>query len=181
MLTRRHRQPGLVCQRFCWERTGRHLSYDSSREPNATHIAGRVAHDDLIGMPWGTQVTSHLGEPLRLLRPSTDDIVRNLKRSTQIVYPKDAGHILMKLSIAPGCREIEEGTGSGGLTLVSAQTVHRTGWVMSYETRPAVQQLARENLEQLGLSEYVNFRERDIAEGFEEHGVDGLILDVAVP
>lgn len=142
---------------------------------------GTIAHDDLIRLPWGTQGTTHLGEPLRLLCPSTDDIVRKLKRSTQIVYPKDAGYILMKLNIAPGCRVIEAGTGSGGLTLVFAQTVHPTGRVISYEARPGIQQLARENLEQLGLSQYVAFKERDIADGLEEHGTDALFLDVANP
>ncbi|MCK4315248.1 MAG: tRNA (adenine-N1)-methyltransferase, partial [Anaerolineae bacterium] len=82
-----------------------------------------VTHDDLIGAPWGMRVSTHLGYPLLLLRPSTDDIVRNLKRTTQIIYPKDAGYILIKMSIAPGCHVVEAGTGSGGLTLVFAQAV----------------------------------------------------------
>jgi tRNA (adenine57-N1/adenine58-N1)-methyltransferase len=142
---------------------------------------GTIAHDDLIGLPWGTQVTTHLGETLILLRPSTDDMVRNLKRSTQIVYPKDAGYILMKLNVAPGCRVIEAGTGSGGLTLVFARAVHPTGQVISYEVRPEIQELARENLKELGLDAYVVFRERDIGEGFDERGVDALFLDVANP
>ena len=142
---------------------------------------GTIAHDDLIGLPWGTQVSTHLGDPLILLRPSTDDMVRNLKRSTQIIYPKDAGYILMKLSIAPGCRVIEAGTGSGGLALVFARAVHPTGRVISYEARPEIQELARENLKQLGLDSYVDFKERDIAEGFDERGVNALFLDVANP
>jgi len=142
---------------------------------------GTIAHDDLIGLPWGTQVSTHLEEPLTLLRPSTDDIVRNLKRSTQIIYPKDAGYILMKLNIAPGCQVIEAGTGSGGLTLVFARAVHPTGRVISYEARPEIQELAQENLKQLGLDSYVVFKKRDIAEGFDERGADALFLDVANP
>jgi tRNA (adenine57-N1/adenine58-N1)-methyltransferase len=152
-------------------------------EPGAefhTH-RGTIAHDGLIGLPWGTQSTTHLGVPLLLLRPSTDDLVRNLKRTTQIVYPKDAGYILMKMSIAPGCRVIEAGTGSGGLTLVLAQAVRPDGCVISYDERPDVQQLARENLEQLGLAEMVTFKERDIAAGFDERGVDALFLDLPNP
>lgn len=142
---------------------------------------GTIAHDDLIELPWGSQVSTHLGESFILLRPSTDDLVRNLKRSTQIVYPKDAGYILMKLDIAPGCQIIEAGTGSGGLALVFARAVQPTGHVISYEARPEIQELARENLEQLRLSEYVVFKERDIADGFDERGVDALFLDVANP
>jgi tRNA A58 N-methylase Trm61 len=40
----------------------------------------------------------------------------NTKRNTQILYPKDIGYILITLGIGPGCRVIEAGTGSGGLT-----------------------------------------------------------------
>ena len=142
---------------------------------------GVVPHDSLIGSPWGTQLSTHLGYPFLLLRPSTDDLVRNLKRITQIVYPKDAGYILMKMSIIPGCRVIEAGTGSGGLTLVFAQAVSPTGRVYSYEVRPEMQRLARNNLEQLGWAEFVEFKARDIAEGFEECGADALFLDVPTP
>ena len=142
---------------------------------------GVVAHDDLIGTPWGTQLSTHLGYPFLLLRPSTDDLVRDLKRTTQIVYPKDAGYILMKMRIVPGCRVVEAGTGSGGLALVLAQAVSPTGRVYSYEIRPEMQQLARRNLAQLGLSEFVEFRQRDAGEGFDEGDVDAVFLDLPVP
>jgi len=142
---------------------------------------GVIAHDDLIGIPWGTQIATHLGHPVLLLRPSTDDLVRDLKRTTQIIYPKDAGYILMKMSIAPGCRVVEAGTGSGGLTLTFAQAVSPTGRVYSYEVRPEMQRLARRNLEQLGLAAFVEFKLRDISEGFDEGDADALFLDLPTP
>ena len=142
---------------------------------------GLVVHDDLVGTPWGTQLSTHLGYPFLLLRPSTDDLVRDLKRTTQIVYPKDAGYILMKMRIVPGCRVIEAGTGSGGLTLIFAQAVSSTGCVYSYEVRQEMQQLARRNLEQLGLTKSVEFKLRDIAEGFDERDANALFLDVPNP
>jgi len=142
---------------------------------------GVVNHDDLIGTPWGTQLSTHLGYPFWLFRPSTDCLVRDLKRNTQIVYPKEAGYILMRMRIAPGCRIVEAGTGSGGLTLVFAQAVGPTGRVYSYEVRPEMQQLASTNLEQLGLAEFVEFKLRDVAEGFDERDVDALFLDLPNP
>jgi tRNA (adenine57-N1/adenine58-N1)-methyltransferase len=142
---------------------------------------GVVAHDDLIGTPWGARPSTHLGYPFLLLRPSTDDLVRNLRRTTQIVYPKDAGYILLKMCITPGCRVIEAGTGSGGLALVFAQAVSPGGRVYSYEVRPEMQELARANLEQLGWAEFVEFKLRDIAEGFDERDVDALFLDLPNP
>jgi tRNA (adenine57-N1/adenine58-N1)-methyltransferase len=142
---------------------------------------GMVSHDDLIGTPWGAQLSTHLRYPFVFLRPSTDDLVRNLKRTTQIVYPKEAGYILMKMRIMPGCRVVEAGTGSGGLALVFAQAVGPTGRVYSYEARPEMQQLAHKNLEGLGLSDFVEFKLRNISEGFDECDADALFLDVPTP
>ncbi len=116
-----------------------------------------------------------------LLRPSTDDIVRNLERSTQIIYPKDAGYILMKLSIAPGCRVVEAGTGSGGLTLVLANAVRPTGRVTSYDIRSDRQELARSNLEEVGLADWVTFKNCDIADGIEECELNAMFLDLPNP
>jgi tRNA (adenine57-N1/adenine58-N1)-methyltransferase len=142
---------------------------------------GVLSHDDLIGIPWGTQLSTHIGYPFFFLRPSTDDLVRDLKRTTQIIYPKDAGYILMKMGITPGCRVVEAGTGSGGLTLVFAQTVSPNGRVYSYEVRSEMQELARANLAQLGLTDFVEFKQRDIAEGFDEVDADVLFLDLPDP
>ena len=142
---------------------------------------GIVAHDDLIGQRWGQRVRSHLGSRFTLLRPSTDDLVRHIKRRTQIVYPKDAGYILMKMGIRSGCRVVEAGTGSGGMTLVISQAVMPTGQVYSYDNRPEMQGLARDNLTQVGLESYVDFKLRDVAEGFDETGVDALFFDLPAP
>lgn len=146
----------------------------------STH-RGVLLHDNLIGAPWGARVSSHLGYPFLLLRPSIDDLIRHLERATQIVYPKDAGYIMLKMSIVPGSRVIEAGTGSGGLALLFAQAVSPTGCVYSYEIRPDIQQLARKNLERLGLIDFVELKLRDIAAGFDERDVDALFLDLPNP
>src|SRR5512147_361372 len=77
---------------------------------------GILKHDDLIGLPWGTQVFSHLGAPFFLLQPSLADLLLDLKRNTQILYPKDIGFILLTMGVGPGQRVIEAGTGSGSMT-----------------------------------------------------------------
>lgn len=142
---------------------------------------GIVEHRALIGLPYGSRVTSHLNYPFYLLRPSTSDLIREIKRISQIVFPKDLGYILLKLAIRPGCTVIEAGTGSGGLTLGLAQAVMPTGRVISYDVRADMQALARKNLALVGLSEYVTFKLHDIAQGFEEHDADALFLDLPNP
>lgn len=142
---------------------------------------GVVAHDDLIGRAWGTEIFSHLNHPFFVLIPSTDDLIRDLKRSSQIMYPKDIGFILMKMSIHAGLTVLEAGTGSGGMTTVLAQAVGAAGHIFSYDVRADMQNLARKNLEHVGLAERVTFKLRDIAEGFDETDVDALFLDVPNP
>jgi tRNA (adenine57-N1/adenine58-N1)-methyltransferase len=142
---------------------------------------GIFKHDDLIGQELGGEVLSHLGHAFFLILPSTDDIIRDLKRSSQIIYPKDSGFILMKLSVQPGQTVLEAGTGSGGMTTVLAQTVGPSGRVVSYDIREDMQRRALKNLEWLGLAERVTLKLRDIAEGFDETDVDAFFLDVPNP
>ena len=56
---------------------------------------GIILHDELIDKPWGTQVFSHIGAPFFLLQPSLADLLIELPRTTQILYPKDIGFILV--------------------------------------------------------------------------------------
>ena len=142
---------------------------------------GYLDHDDLLGRPLGREVLSHLGYPFVVLQPSTSDLINQLKRTTQIMYPKDIGYTLLKLSVVSGDRIIEAGTGSGGLSVALARAVGPDGMVYSYEVRHDILNLARKNLEALGLADRVSFTLRDIAEGFDQTGVDALFLDVRRP
>lgn len=142
---------------------------------------GMVRHDDLIGHAFGRRVQTHLGEPFIVLKPSVADLSKAIRRSTQIVYPKDSGYIVMQMGIHAGMHVIEAGTGSGGLTLVLAHAVMPTGHVYSYEVRPEISDLAAKNLQRVGMDTYVTFYQRDIEEGFEETDVDAVFLDVREP
>jgi tRNA (adenine57-N1/adenine58-N1)-methyltransferase len=139
---------------------------------------GILKHDDIIGKPWGSEVFTHSGRSYLLLQPSLSDLLQELKRNTQIMYPKDIGFVLINMGIGPGTQVIEAGTGSGALTIALAWAVGTQGRVISYEIRPEMQNLARKNLEKLGLADRVTLKQRDIAEGFDETGVDALFLDV---
>jgi tRNA (adenine57-N1/adenine58-N1)-methyltransferase catalytic subunit len=142
---------------------------------------GYISHNNLIGMSWGTRVYSHMGSPFLLLQPSLADILLETRRRTQIMYPKDIGFIMLTMDIGPGKHIIEAGTGSGSFTTALAFAVGREGLVTSYESRSEFQQLARKNLERLGLADRVEFKLRDISQGFDEHYVDGVFLDLPNP
>ena len=142
---------------------------------------GVLQHDDLIGKPWGSQVFSHNGSPFFLLQPSLADILNEMPRTTQIMYPKDIGFILITMSVGPGQTVMEAGTGSGSMTTALAYAVGPEGHVISYETKPDVQNLARKNLTRLDLASRVDFKLRNIESGFDETDVDSFFLDVPNP
>jgi len=142
---------------------------------------GVLLHDDLIGEPLGGVVRTHLGYRYYLLIPSRDDLLRTIRRATQILYPKDIGYILVKMSIGPGSLVVEAGTGSGALAAALASAVAPTGRVASYDVRADVLKLAERNLERMGVADIVTLKERDIADGFDERGADALFLDVPAP
>jgi tRNA (adenine57-N1/adenine58-N1)-methyltransferase catalytic subunit len=142
---------------------------------------GILRHNDLIGLPWGSQVFSHTGAPFFLLQPSLSDILLDLPRNTQILYPKDIGFILTTMGVGPGMTVMEAGTGSGSMTISLAHAVGPEGRVISYEQRPEMQNLARKNLTRLGLESRVELKLGDIGEGFSESGVDAFFLDVQNP
>ena len=129
---------------------------------------GVIEHDNLIGKEWGSVVKSHMGNPFFLLQPSLSDILKSTKRSTQIMYPKDIGFILITMGIMPGVRVIEAGSGSGAFTSALASMVREKGRVYSYEILEEKSQLARENIHKLGLDEYVEFKQKDIKYGFNK-------------
>jgi tRNA (adenine57-N1/adenine58-N1)-methyltransferase len=142
---------------------------------------GIILHDELIGKPWGSQVFSHMGSPFFLLQPSLSDLLIDIPRTTQILYPKDIGFILVNMGVGPGQKVMEAGTGSGSMTTALAYAVGDEGRVVSYEVKPDVQNLARKNLTRFGLDSRVDFKLRDIEEGFDETDADSFFLDVPNP
>ena len=141
----------------------RHKSFIFPLQPGGdfhTH-RGIIQHDDLIGIPWGTQVFSHLGSPFFLLQPALADLLLDLKRNTQILYPKDIGFILTTMGIGPGQKVVEAGTGSGSMMIAFAFTVGNEGRVYSYEKREEMLNLARKNIKRTGLASRVDLKLKD--------------------
>jgi tRNA (adenine57-N1/adenine58-N1)-methyltransferase len=139
---------------------------------------GVLKHTDLIGLPWGTTVTSHTGKDFLMLEPSLRDVLLHTKRQSQIIYPKEIGYILLRLSVGPGSQVVECGTGSGALTTALAWAVGSQGRVFSYDRREDMLELAARNLERVGLREQVELIHLDIESGFSERGIRSMFLDL---
>ncbi|MGH4026487.1 MAG: tRNA (adenine-N1)-methyltransferase [Pseudonocardiaceae bacterium] len=144
---------------------------------------GALAHDDLIGLPEGSTVTSAAGTRYLALRPLLSDYVLAMPRGAQVVYPKDAAQILMWGDIFPGARVLEAGAGSGALTCSLLRAVGEHGTVTSYEVRADHAEHAARNVEQFAGSPPPNWqlRVRDLAEHPAEEAVDRVVLDMVSP
>jgi tRNA (adenine57-N1/adenine58-N1)-methyltransferase catalytic subunit len=135
----------------------------------------------LVGSEYGITVTTTLGDELTILKPTIEDLVMKLARKTQVIYPKDLGLIIVKLGVHAGSRVVETGTGSGATTALMAYLVQPTGMVYTYDLNPEFQDVAKKNVDRLGLSKYVTFRSADSRLGFQDTGMDAGILDVGDP
>ena len=62
------------------------------------------------------------------------------------------------------------------MTTALAYAVGEEGRVTSYEIKPDVQNLARKNLTRFGLESRVDFKLRDIQQGFDETDADAGFL-----
>jgi tRNA (adenine57-N1/adenine58-N1)-methyltransferase len=147
---------------------------------------GTVDHDDMIGEPEGTTITSSGGARLVVFRPTLADYILKMKRGAQVVYPKDIGLILVYADIFVGATVVEAGTGSGALTLALARAVGETGRVLSYELRDDHHARAVDNVgafyESLGgKPENVELRVGDVFDGIPEADVDRMVLDLPEP
>lgn len=142
---------------------------------------GIIYHNKLIGLPFGSKVESHNGAPFFLLQPSLADILVDLKRITQILYPKDIGYLLFQMGVGEGQQVIEAGTGSGAMTIALAYAVGSPGKIYSYDQKKEFQNLAKKNITMMGLEDRVDFKLKNIEEGFDETNVDAVFLDVVNP
>jgi len=142
---------------------------------------GQMKHDDIIALDYGDIISTNKGAPFFILRPSIGEYTRRIKRQTQVIFPKDSAFIIEHLNFGPGATVVECGTGSGGMAAVFAHFAGETGRVVSYDRREEFSKLARSNAERWGVAHRVEFKVRDMRDGFDERDADAVFLDVQNP
>ena len=144
---------------------------------------GWIVHDDLIGLPEGSVVSTSAGLKFTAFIPLLTDYVLSMPRGATIVYPKDAALIIGFADIFPGARVLEAGVGSGALTLSLLRAVGPTGSVHSVERREEFAANATSNIENYFGGRPANWslaigsvQEQDFEQEF-----DRVILDMLAP
>ncbi len=108
---------------------------------------GQIFHDDLIGQPEGSVVTTDRDVAYLALRPLLGDFVLSMARGATIIYPKDAAQIVSLADIQPGHTVMEAGVGSGALSMSILRAVGNRGSLISLERREEFAEIARANVE----------------------------------
>lgn len=148
---------------------------------------GSFDHDELIGAPEGTVVSTTAGTDYLALRPLLSDYVLSMPRGAAVIYPKDAGQIVTMADIYPGARVVEAGVGSGGLSLSLLRAVGDSGSLLSIERRADFAQIAQGNVEAFFGGPHPAWRVEvgDLSDvlpdAVEPGSVDRVVLDMLAP
>ena len=147
---------------------------------------GIIDFDDIIGRKFGTCVFSKpyesAGYKFFVLKPLPSDYILHMARKTQIIYPEDAGLILIYSGIGPGSMVIEAGSGSGALSCILGNYVRPNGHVYSYDIREKSLKRAKKNIARANLEDYVTIRFGNILEDELNHkNFDSVVLDMPQP
>jgi tRNA (adenine57-N1/adenine58-N1)-methyltransferase catalytic subunit len=107
---------------------------------------GWIVHNDLIGLPEGSVVSTSAGLAFTAFKPLLGDFVLSMPRGATIVYPKDAAMILGVADIFPGAKVIEAGVGSAALSISILRAIGPTGQLTSFERREDFAEIAKQNV-----------------------------------
>jgi tRNA (adenine57-N1/adenine58-N1)-methyltransferase len=144
---------------------------------------GWITHDDLIGMPEGSVVSTTAGLKFTAFKPLLADYVLTMPRGATIVYPKDAAMIVGLADIYPGARVLEAGVGSGALTISLLRAAGVKGYVHSVERRADFAENARSNVDAYFEGAPSNWKldVGDLQDQNFDSEFDRVILDMLAP
>ncbi|MEO0202532.1 MAG: tRNA (adenine-N1)-methyltransferase [candidate division WOR-3 bacterium] len=131
---------------------------------------------------YGDVLTTSKGNKVYVLEPSHSELMINVKRRTNIIYPKEAGYIIAHTNIKSGSKVIETGTGSGAMTILLSRVVGKEGKIYTFERRKEHLERAIENIKRAKADKNIEFYLLDPSiEGYPINNVDCAIIDVPEP
>ena len=143
---------------------------------------GKIAVEEIVGRDEGSVVRSSVNEPFLVFRPSLPQLIPNLPRSAQVIYPKDIGPILLWADLFPGARVVEAGVGAGALSMALLRAIGDSGQLTSYEIREDFADFARKNVARyFGDAPNWTVKLADVALELDETEIDRVILDLPEP
>lgn len=144
---------------------------------------GWIVHDDLVGLPEGSVVSTSAGLKFTAFIPLLSDYVLSMPRGATIVYPKDAAMIIGVADVYPGSCVLEAGVGSGALSLSILRAVGSEGLLHSFERRDDFAEIARKNVVDYfgAVPENWSLTVGSIQDAEHKGTYDRVILDMLAP
>lgn len=144
---------------------------------------GWIVHDELIGLPEGSVVSTTAGLKFTAFIPLLSDYVLSMPRGATIVYPKDAAMIIGVADVYPGAHVLEAGVGSGALSLSILRAVGSDGTLDSFERREDFAEIARSNVSNYfgSLPEQWSLSVGSVEDIVSDKIYDRVILDMLAP
>ena len=144
---------------------------------------GWIVHNDLIGLPEGSVVSTSAGLQFTAFKPLLGDFVLSMPRGATIVYPKDAAMIIGVADVFPGAKVIEAGVGSAALSISLLRAIGPTGELTSFERREDFADIARENVRTYFGTVPTNWNLNigSVQESSTDKKYDRVILDMLAP
>jgi tRNA (adenine57-N1/adenine58-N1)-methyltransferase len=113
--------------------------------PYFSHLGG-IEMSDVVGREEGEYIETNTGAKVFLFRPTLEDYIFQMKRPTQIIYPKDLGVMVFYGDVKSGDVVLESGIGSGALSMALLRAMGERGRLISVEKRPEFALQAMENI-----------------------------------
>ena len=146
--------------RYCWDKGDLHTNEGLIKEDSIKN-----------GM-----IKSNLGKDFVVFDAFFIDKLEKIKRGPAIINKKDVGEIIACTGINKNSRIVDCGTGCG---VLAAFLGNISNYVVSYEKNKAFFDLAKKNLEFLGVK--VKLKNKDIENGIDEKNLDLITLDLLEP
>ena len=125
----------------------------------------------------GSRVKTHLGKEFTVVKPTIMDILRKgIKRTAQIMSPKDISLILAYTGISSDGLVVDAGTGTGYTAIFLANYL-KGGKIVSYEKDNMFIKNAKRNIEVSGLGN-IHLKAGDVTRRIDEKNVDLVVFDL---
>ncbi len=141
--------------------------------------SGIIDLKKIIGKSYGSKIKTHLGKEFVIAKPTLLDLFSKMKRTAQVILPKDASMIIGYTGISTDSSVVDAGTGTGYLSIFLAHYLS-DGKVVTYEKDRRFVENAKENIKLAGLTN-LKLKNKDIYKGIDEKNVDLITLDLQNP
>jgi len=138
---------------------------------------GWVDLSEIKKMVFGSKVKTSTGKIFAVLKPNLIDVLRKrVKRSAQVMLPKDIASIIANTGIDPDSLIIDAGTGTGYFSIFISKLLPKS-IVVTYEADKEFFEIAKNNIRSADVWN-VKIKNRDVTRGIQEKNADLVMLDL---